>query len=84
MIKPTAYTSSEGGPWLPWDAEIADIDVDESVLKQAKKWAVDGGRYGKETYIGNIRVHSIAFGDINSKSFKRWDCVSGWTNAENS
>lgn len=73
--QPTHYTETEGGLWKKWPSQFK---VTEKVLKQRHCHYIT---FGSPEWT-EIKVHSLAFDNpMNGSigSFRRWDCVNGWT-----
>ena len=73
MIKPTYYTTQEGGSWKIYGFLIYPSE-DYLHLVSTNK----GNRF---LWYGEF-IHSLAFSDPINKpinSFPRWDCINGWT-----
>lgn len=79
MKQPTAYTTTEGGIWHPWDIGLYRVEVTEDLLCIALENTFDIKYSRAKTYIGNVMVHSLLFGPISDSASARWDCVNGWT-----
>lgn len=78
MKQPISYTANEGGYWLPWDNEVAEVLVTKELL-EAELQFVTVDLWGKRICLGNIKVHSLLFGPISDPESPRWDCINGWT-----
>jgi len=79
VIKPTHYTSYEGGIWKLWpfNASIKAKALDEA-LEYCK---ITGESW---FYLSSMRIHSLAFIEYNQRTnsmgnYARWDCINGWT-----
>ncbi len=68
--KPSYYTLYEGGSWNKWPA---NLELHRGTLNKRDDHSI--------AIDNNIRVHSIAFGEIamGLGKFARWDCINGWT-----
>ena len=69
-LKPSYYTTNEGGNWISWPKDLP-INIDDLATTGVYKATVSG-----------LLVHSIAFGQILAgvDHFIRWDCLNGFTN----
>jgi hypothetical protein len=67
-LRPTAYTTVEGGKWYPWSLE----GITESQLASALAlYNVVNVRLKAGTI--RVSVHTLKFLDG-----REWDCINGW------
>ena len=78
-IKPTHYTTTDGGVWKLWEGK--KIDVTE--LPKYTSFTVGRSKFILLPYKSgqNIKIHSLAFDDpaFGLGNFPRWDSINGWT-----
>ena len=69
-LKPSYYTSVEGGTWRRWPSYIK-LNIDDLIKRDPFQLT-----------ISNLPLHSIAFGEVAAGWIHhiRWDCINGFTN----
>ena len=79
LLKPTHYTSYEGGIRKPWP-------INASIKVKALDGALEYCKITRESWflLGGMRIHSLAFVEPNQRTntmgnYARWDCINGWT-----
>jgi hypothetical protein len=72
-VTPTAYTTTEGGFWYPWESIGIDIDILNRPIPTLESTSMC------VAYVSHQLVHSILFTKELSGFEGRWDCINGWT-----
>lgn len=81
-MKPTYYTTHEGGLWRKWKGgTVTKKELELARIRLQKALHVTGGACEAAVTLQSVSVHALAFGDalLQTGIFPRWDCLNGWT-----